>query len=137
MEEVVRGDLGDLDKLLRYDKVIVNIIGTSVYNPALPNVYKWDQVNHCVLGEIIVYVDNLRAIGCIMEAAWAITRQVASGLQHLGIKDAPRRRRVAEGPWARGIYQTANGCITKTVTLVKWKKGQDQLDEVLGWKEKR
>ena len=44
-EEIVRGDPLDLNNALRYDKVIVNAIGSKDFNPALPNVYKWDAVN--------------------------------------------------------------------------------------------
>lgn len=49
-EEVVRGDPSDLDNSLRYDAVNINAIGTSEYNPALPNIYKWDAVNQQLAG---------------------------------------------------------------------------------------
>ena len=77
-EEVVRGDNFDPRNTLRFDKVIINAIGTLDYNPDLPNVYKWYKVNKCIAGDVIAYVDDLRAIGNTTEAGWNIARQVAS-----------------------------------------------------------
>ena len=99
----MRGDLFDPDSTLRYDKVVVNVVGTAEFNPALPNVYKWDEENKKIAGDVITYVDDLRAIGQSTEEALRISRQVASRLQHLGIQDVPRKRRIAEGPCAGGF----------------------------------
>ena len=84
-EEIVRGDPFEPDSTLRYDKVFVNAVGTAEFNPALPNVYKWDEVNKKIAGDVISYIDDLWAIGHSTEEAWRIARQVASRLQHLGI----------------------------------------------------
>ena len=83
----------------------------------------------------MAYVDDLRAIGFSWEAAWAIARQVATRFQMLGIQDAARKRRLADGPWAGGIFGTDKGKITKTVTTVKWNKGKDMIKELLNLKE--
>ena len=77
-EEVARGDPCNLDNTLCYDDVIINSPGTPSFNPALPYVYKWDTINKIIVGEILAFVDNLRAIGFSWEAAWAIVRQIAS-----------------------------------------------------------
>ena len=53
-------------------------------------------------------------------------------LQYLGMQDAARKRRIGDGPWAGGIYDTSHGKIQKTVTKEKWNKGRDLL---LGLKE--
>ena len=50
-EEIVRGDPSDPQSALRYDKVIVNAVGMGEFNPSLPNVYKWDEVNKRIAGE--------------------------------------------------------------------------------------
>ena len=58
-------------------------------------------------------------MGYTMEQAWAIARRMAARLQYLGIQDAPRKRRVDNGPWAGTVYLTHDGAIRKTVTEKK------------------
>ena len=112
-EEIIRGDPSDLSNMLRYDKVIVNTVGTQEFNPVLPNVYKQDAVNHRIAGDLVAYVHNLWTFGFSLEHAWRIARQVAYRLQLLGIQDAARKRRLANSPWADSIYKTDQGKITK------------------------
>ena len=80
-EEVARGDPVDLDNTLCYNIITINAISTVKYNPALPNVYKWDNVAKIISGDIVAYVDYLMTIGHSWEAAWKIAYQVASRLQ--------------------------------------------------------
>ena len=115
-EELIRGFCRDPHNHLRFDRVIINAGGTQNYNPALPNVFKYDSINKKIAGDFIGYVDDLRTLGLTLEEAWQIARQVGSRLQHLGVQDAGQKRRITTGPWAGGIYSTDNGKITKTVT---------------------
>ena len=48
-------------------------------------------------------------------------------LQYLRIQDMARKRRVNEVPWAKGVYSTDHGKISKTVTKEKLKKGNRQI----------
>ena len=121
-------------KHFRYDAVYINATGMPEYNPALPNVYKWDTSKQKVAGDVVAYVDDLRTIGHFWEAAWGIARKIASRLQMLGIQDATYKRRLADVPWAGGIYGTDKGQITKTVTGAKWTKGKAMLKELLSVK---
>ena len=123
-EEFIRGNHHETTNPLRWDEVILNLIGNKDYNPAFPNVYKWDKYVKRIAGELIAYIDDLRAIGFSLEHAWQIARRIGSYLQHLGIQDAARKRRLDEGPWAGGIYSTSNKEVTKTVTDEKWSKGK-------------
>jgi len=41
-EEFIRGNEKEKDNPLRWDKVILNSIGNADFNPALPNVFKWN-----------------------------------------------------------------------------------------------
>ena len=129
-EEIIRGDRRDKNNALRFDRVIINAIGNANYNPALPNVFKFDDINKRIAGDLIAYVDDLRTLGHSLEEAWRIARQVMSRLQYLGIQDAARKRRVGEGPWAGGVYTTHHGKIRKTVTKEKWQKGRTFLKEL-------
>ena len=123
-EEFIRGNHTDINNPLRWDTIKLNMLGDKNFNPAFPNVYKWDERVKRIAGDIIAYVDDLRAIGFSMEEAWKIARRVCSYIQFLGIQDAARKRRLDEGPWAGGVYSTMNNTISKTVTDEKWSKGR-------------
>ena len=130
-EEFARGKHTDENNPLRWDKVVLNMIGNKDYNPALPNVYKWDSINNRIAGELLAYIDDLRALGFSLEHAWLIARWIASKLQYLGIQDAARKRRIDNGPWAGGVYNACNQEITKTVTQPKRDKGQQYVRDLL------
>ena len=71
--------------------MILNLIGNSDYNPAYPKVYKWDERTKRIAGDLISYIDDLRAIWFSMEEAWRIARRVASHMKYLGMQDAARK----------------------------------------------
>ena len=126
-EETIRGNHKNLKNPLRWDKVILNMVGGGNYDPSMPNVYKWDKVNSRMAGDILSYVDDLRVLGFSLEHAWLIARWFASKMQTLGIQDASRKRRVDNGAWAGGVFSTTDGKISKTVTSPKWQKGRDMI----------
>jgi len=127
-EEFVRGDEKDISNTLYWKSIILNLIGSEDYNPALPNVYKWNDLVSNLAGEIKAYVDDLRVISLNIEQAWAIARLVASRLQFLGIQDAPRKRRTDNGAWAGTIYHTSPTTIQTTVSVTKWVKGKSYIN---------
>jgi len=51
-EEFIRGNEKEIENPLRWDKVILNLIGNSDFNPALPNVFKWNDKAQRMAGEI-------------------------------------------------------------------------------------
>ena len=83
-----------------------------------------------IAGDLVAYVDDLRAIGFSLEQAWKIVRWVASKLEFLGIQDTVRKRRIDNGPWAGGKFGTNNQKITKTVAREKWHKGRNYVMEL-------
>ena len=83
--------------------VILNLTGNSNYNLTYPQVYKWDERSKIIAGDLIAYIDVLRAIGFSMKEAWRIARRVGSYLQYLGIQDAARKRM----PWIHFTSTTA------------------------------
>ena len=129
-EEFVRGDERSQNNPLFWDKLILNLIGSPDYNPAMPNVFKWNSVVQRMAGEIKAYVDDLRALGWSLEHVWKIARWVASRLQYLGIQDAARKRRIDNGPWAGCVYITTPSKVQRTVTKEKWNKGRNYLIEL-------
>jgi len=129
-EEFVRGDESDPSNPLHWDSIVLNLIGNANFNPSLPNVFKWNAREKKLAGEIKAYVDDLRALGWDLNHAWLIAHMIASRLQYLGIQDAPRKRRLDNGPWAGTIYQTSASKIAKTVTPEKWQKAKDLISQV-------
>ena len=55
-----------------------------------------------------IYEDYLRTAAATREPAWAAARRGTSRLQFLGTQDAPRKRRLDNGPWTGGIFTTAD-----------------------------
>ena len=95
---------------------------------------KWDLNLNNIPGDILGFVDDLRASGFSVKHAWQVARQVASCLQYLGIQYVPRKRRPPSqqpGAWAGSIFSTVNSKITKLVTLEKWIKAQLMIKELL------
>ena len=133
-EEFARGCPKDLENNpLGWDEVRLNLPGDKGYNPSLPRVFKWNSLKKAIAGDIIAFVDDLRASGMSEEEAWRVARAVASRLQFLGIQDAPRKRRPPmreTGAWAGAIFSTTGGEITQTVSQVKWDKARAYILEL-------
>jgi hypothetical protein len=77
-EEFARGDRRSKTNPLRWDQVKLNLPGDPQYNPSLPRVMKWNEATNSIAGDILAFVDDLRASGSSPEQAWQIARQVAS-----------------------------------------------------------
>lgn len=126
-EEFVRGNRTDRHNALRWDEVRLNLPGSPEYNPSKPRVRKWDKEAGGIAGDVITYVDDVRGSGTSVEHAWAISHQVGTRLQYMGIQDATRKRKSPSqnpGPWAGAIMLTSSTSIAKTVSEEKWKKGR-------------
>jgi hypothetical protein len=114
--------------------IFLNLPGSKEFDPSRPRVAKWNNLWGGVAGDVLAFVDDLRASGPDEETAWQIARLVASGLQRLGIQDAPRKRRAPmrkTGAWAGALFSTTDGKISQSVTAEKWKKGQDSVKSLV------
>ena len=79
-----------------------------MFRSTRPHVMKWDAIDERIAADLLAFVDDLRVSGLSVEEAWQVARQVASRLQYLGIKDAPRKRRPppqSPGAWAGGSFR--------------------------------
>jgi len=129
-EEFIRGNEQDPTNPLHWTEVKLNLIGNLNYNPSLPNVMKWNNVYKRIAGDIRAFVDDLRAIGWSLDHAWKIAHLIASRLQYLGIQDAPRKRRIDNGPWAGCVYISSSTQVQRTVTSEKWSKGKAYINDL-------
>ena len=135
-KELIRGKEDDPTNPFYWDKVVINAIGQEDFNPSLPWLFKYDSTRNRIAGDVRAYVDNLRCVGWSLEHAWKLARQVASTLQHLGIQDAPRKRRIDAGPWARTLYHANKTTVSVMVMQKKWDKGRIYLAtlvDLAGW----
>ena len=130
MEEMVIGDHTASDNPFRWDQIILHLPGDENFNPSLPFVIKWDAVSNRIAAAIRAYVDDLRVIAPTRELVWAADRQVAARLQYLGSQDAPRKRRMDNGPWAGTVFGASSDTVSKTVTQAKWDRGKKLIDEI-------
>jgi hypothetical protein len=72
--------------------VKLNLPGADDYTPTLPSVIKWDRKSSSIAGDVVTFVDELRASGHSVENSWKVSRQLSSRMQYLGIQEAPRKR---------------------------------------------
>jgi hypothetical protein len=96
---------------------------------------KWDADNKGIAGDLLAFIDDLRASGHSVEKAWAIARQVGSRLQYLGLQDAPRKRRLptlTPGAWAGSMFKSSEEDVIQMVTqATKWDKAKAQIAKVI------
>ena len=105
-EEVIRGDRKDKENPFKWDKVRVNLPGSPRYDPTKPWVSKIRVSDGKIAADFYVYVDDVRIMGATDLECWMATRRVAAAFNHLGIQDAPRKRRppsVTPGAWAGSV----------------------------------
>jgi hypothetical protein len=141
-EDVIRGDSGDKNNVFHWDRVKMNLPGSTEYDPSLPWVFKVKE-DGTPAADFFFYVDDNRTTGNSEREAWQAARKVASVCSYLGIQDASRKRRKASktpGAWAGAIVSTNEGGVYVTVSQEKWVKAQNmiaktvkEVDEFDGW----
>jgi hypothetical protein len=132
-EEFARGNRLDKNNPMRWDDVKLNLPGDPTFDPPKPRVMKGDFLIKNIAGDVVAFVDNLRASGHTIERTWAVGRQIVSRLQYLGLQDAPRKRKPrvqASGPWAGCVFKTSNTEIQQSITQSKWDKAKDHIAEL-------
>ena len=133
-EEVIRGDRKDKDNPFKWDKVRVNLPGSPGYDPTKPWVSKIRVSDGKIAADFYVYVDDARITGATDLECWVATRRVAAGFNHLGIQDAPRKRRppsVTPGAWAGSVLTADQKMVGVRVSQEKWDKAKGHLRDTL------
>jgi hypothetical protein len=136
-EEFARGNRREKNNPLRWEFVKLNLPGDPRYDPTLPRVMKWDRAIENIVGDLVAFVDDLRASGHSVEQTWAIARQVVARLQYLGLQDAPRKSSVIglsegllQGWKGRGVVEEARlgkGCWSGSALFFwRWPKGEQR-----------
>jgi hypothetical protein len=116
-----------------WDYLRLNLLGDPKYNPTQPRVMKWDSLVNKIAGDIVAFVDDLRASSHSVEQAWAISHQVVLRLQYLGLQDAPQKRRPpvwTPSTWAGAAFKTTDTEVLQSISQDKWCKCQLQISKV-------
>jgi hypothetical protein len=66
-EELCRGPPLLPNNPMGYDEVRLNLPGADDYTPTLPRVIKWNQKAASISGDVVTFVDDLRASGHSVE----------------------------------------------------------------------
>jgi hypothetical protein len=92
-----------------------------------------------VAAYLFAFMDDFRSGGPNKKEAWLAGRQAASILNHLGISDAPRKRRdtsMAPGAWAGAVVRTDGAGVHVLVSQEKWDRTKAQLADLRKMLEK-
>ena len=127
-EEFARGNPATLNNPMGFDRIRLNLPGSTTYDPGLPKVIKWNDKANAVAGDVITFVDDVRITGYSKANCHGVRRQFASRIQFLGMQDAPRKFRppsqIQAGAWTGTIFRVGPDTISKAVSVDKWAKGK-------------
>ena len=134
-KEVIRGDRHAQDNAFRWDRVRMNLPGSTKYDPSLPWVSKIRVTDGKMAADLFIYVDDARLTAPSKEECWKATRQAASTANSLGIQEAARKKRWGSknpGAWAGSIVETTEEGVYVTVSQEKWDKCRRYIGEIVG-----
>ena len=110
----------------------MNLPGDLDYEPGTPWVSKV-CLDGSLACDLSTYIDDGRTSGSTRDKCWKASKRTASVLNHLGLQDAPRKRRkpsLNAGPWQGLVVFTDNDCVAVTVMQERWNKFKDLLNWV-------
>eukprot|EP00978_Attheya_sp_CCMP212_P001843 scaffold3811_cov53-Attheya_sp.AAC.2 len=133
MLPTIQTHLRDPNNIFRWDSVEFNLPGSKDYDPSLPWVYKVRLSDGKIAVDVFGFVDNFRQTGNSAKEAWLAGRQFAIKSNHLGIQDAPRKRRDGSstpGAWTGSIVHTGEDGVFLLISVDKWDKTKYLLREM-------
>ena len=131
------GDHTDRQNPFHLEEIVLNLPGSSSYDPTLPWVFKVRYDGH-LRCEIYVYVDDRKVTGWCKAACWSAASRFLKIMPRLGIQDAVRKRTepsMTPGTWAGSVIHTDKGVVL-LVSNKKWEKSRalmGELNEMIDW----
>jgi hypothetical protein len=107
-KEQILGDPKDASNVSQWEEVRLNLPGMAEYDPSKAWVAKVREDGR-VVADLFIYMDDFRSTVPDAEECWRASRRAAIVFNHLGIQDAPRKRRGVSrspGPWAGSMVYT-------------------------------
>ena len=127
------GDRHDPRNVFRWATVRLNLPGQTNYDPSWPWVSKLRK-NGQLAADTFQYVDDVRPTGNTETECWEACHTYGSKVNHLGLQDAPRKRRPpsrSPGPWAGSMVATDGTSVSVLITQEKWDKTKKLLRNIL------
>lgn len=112
--------------------MILNLPATPRYRPAMPWVYK-SRRDGLIANDCFLYVDDNKMTGPTALDCWRGASRFSSGLTHLGIQDAKRKRTsptLNPGPWAGSVLHTEGG-LHALSSAKQWSKAKELIKEAI------
>jgi hypothetical protein len=133
-KEMIMGDPNDCSSVFQWKEVRLNLPGVEDYDPSLSWVAKITEDGR-VGADLFIYMEDLSPPGPDAEECWRAARKGAVTCNHLGIQDAPRKRRAASktpGPWYGSMIYTDDEeeGLRVLVARKKWCKAKRLLEKL-------
>ena len=81
VEEFAQGDRLNPVNPFKFDRVILNLLCSSKFDPTMPWIYKWNSEAQRMAGDLVSFVDDLRVAGYSIEHCWQCARCASSIIQ--------------------------------------------------------
>ena len=84
--------------------------------------------------DLFIYVDDVRVTGNTSRECDSAARQAACTVNHLGVQDAPRKRRFgkqAAGAWAGSVVETNGVGVYVTISQERWDKSKRYIGDIV------
>ena len=91
-EEIIVGNYTNTNNTFFWNEVVLNLPGSTNYDPTMPWVYRWNNIDKRMPAFFNTYIDDTRSGAEDELSCRAVTRRVASRLNYLGQQDAARKR---------------------------------------------
>jgi hypothetical protein len=108
VKEMILGDPKDTENMYHWAMVRLNLPGSELHDPRKALVAKL-RPDGRVAADLFIYMDDFRPTGLDEDACWQANRKAVSTCNHLGIQEAPRKRRLVSrtpGPLAGSMAYT-------------------------------
>ena len=89
---MVRSDRSLIDSPFRWASVVMNLPGTTKYNPRMPWVYKWDVVYKRIATDFLTFMDDTRVFEGDKNSCMRKIYRIAILMNYLGEQNAARKR---------------------------------------------
>ena len=122
MEDHARGDLEELINTFHHSKVKFNLPHPDFFDPILPWILKWNVEVNTMSGDLVSFVDYMRATGNSVENFWQCVRSVSSNFKHREIQEAYRQRaypNLITCAWDECMDNMKNS-VDKNITQENW-----------------
>jgi hypothetical protein len=135
-KEQILGDPKDSSNVFQWEEVRLNLPGMAEYDPFKALVDKVREDGR-VAADLFIYMEDFRPTDPDAEEYWRDSRRAARICNHLGIQDAPRKRRGVSrspGPWSGSMMYTdeADAGVRVLVSRKKWYKANQLLANLHG-----